>query len=633
LLRDVVKAFDPEGKSENLGLRLASARVNWENAFEEDARDKQLEFLAAALRHYQAIIKTTTDSDPYSVKSLAQVSASNAHVRAAFWTPISPSDLVNATDDVALLSKDPLEMTKYDHLRSARDLAQAAELDEERRLPEEALICRGNALEDLAYYCKFTENYPLSVEAFQSASQSAGLRSKAYALLSLGRCQYRWANDTADASLTLAARQKLLRDAYPNLSKAVELTVAEKSYNAAEASLWLAFLLRKAAEEGPGGLTTGEKTKLEQESLANLIKIHKQDKAQQASAAAELALRFQLFERACQLAKQGVQLASSVTPRERMIFWLDSIEIGVRFSSSLDTAVVHLSDVHAGELRVELRDSSQQLFDNALQNAAPGSREVALKALVQHSTILSQVKVVDGTNPALDVLKKAEPQFSGQGDEDKLVELLLQQVRRGAGEPVIDRAERLALSLPAGIVRDRLLGNCFQARAELRHRIYLDYLAQSLAASPANPTAPKLERPSYNLRDIAAEYQRAEQYLALSIGEDIVTNLDKLAGQPLTRVSRNFAQELGSNLERYRFQEFIKSTYSLRHNGALAAQRYLEYNGLDNQLKQQVPLDPAVLPIARMIHDFLKPTAMVRELPFRQNEKSLVENLEKRVRP
>lgn len=632
ILRGIVERYDPAGESDNPSLRLASAWVNWENALEASTRRNQLEYAAKALRHYGAVISITTGRDPYLLRNVAETSASNVHVRAAFWTAVIPRDLIDITDDAALVEKEPLQMTKYDHLRRARDLAETAELDEQRRLPEQALLNRGNALEDLSYYCKFTENYPTAIETFKAASVSTGLRSKVYALLSLGRCQYRWAGDAADGNLTRAGRQSLLREAYSTLRNAVNQADAEMSRDRAEANYWLAQVLARAAVEGPGGIASGEKTNLEQETLRRLIRIYDRDSTLRTSAASELKLRFAIFDQAWRLAKNAADLASSDAPEDRPTYWLDSIDIGLEFAGYLEASVMDLSGVARGGLLVELRDSSRKIVDAAKQNADHISRGQALRALALLSAVHSQMKSLDGRNPALAILKNAESLFSAEDDRDKLVELLLRESRIGEGEAAIARAERIASEMPAGPARERALGTCLQTRAQMRYTALEDYASQPSTPSGTKAGGQKPEAPKFNLKDIANDYQAAEQHLAKAMGDDIVANLDRVRSQQLSAISTGFDRGFNSNLERHRFREFLEATYVLRHEGALAARQWLEYSKLDSQLKSADKLTPQALPSAKMIHDFLKPSAILRDR-LTPNDQALVENLERRIRP
>lgn len=640
-LASLVERYDPAGNSTNASLRVARAWVGWENAMRESIRAKQLEEVAGALRNYRAVISVTTERDPYTLNNLALCFASNAHVQAAFWTPITASDLINPTDEADLADKDPLGMTKYDHLRRAVSLARAAQLDDSRGLPEEAFKSEGNGLEDLAYYCKFTENYGPASQAFENAAQSAGFsRSKMYSLLSQGRCLFRWSRDAADLNLTRSERIAKLREAYSALKAAIDAASPQENRDAAEAHWWLAQIAEESANSGPGGIAVGaSKSALEGETFDKLISIYNLKDSRRATAEAEMTQRIKNYEQAWRLCKQATELAKSSSPHDSITYWQDSLYMGtglVRRLKQLDPQMRSVNrDDLIPDLLVELRSSATQLLESSQRDSTSVPRSAALRAL----DVLSQANVgvknfPENQDGGLMSLKKWEGLFNEPDDRDKLVELLIWEAASGEGEAAVLRAEKAANEIALVSQQDRALGRVMRSRAELHYSSVLKRVVEIRAAKAAGKTFKPID--PNTVKEVVEEYARAEQYLARSKGNDVTASLERVRQKARKNLTAPAEGEFSSNLERYRLQEFLTETSGLRREAVDAATGWFSFMGFEKELSEEKQAEKPtaqVRPMLKLLHDFLKPRAVLREGEggLLRDERILVDNLEQRL--
>src|SRR5262249_2239690 len=137
-----------------------------------------------------------------------------------------------------------------------------------------------------------------------------------------------------------------------------------------------------------------------------------------------------------------------------------------------------------------------------------------------------------------------------------------------------------------------------------------------------------------DFKEIADKYFQAEQILARAKGQDVVANLEKLRQQPLASLPARFERNFASNLEAHRLREFILETRDLRRDAVVAINSWPILSGRDKELaedKRSEKLSDAVRPIAKQLHDFLKPRAMLREGGLSPDDRSLVEVLEQRL--
>jgi serine/threonine protein kinase len=628
-LSQIVQRYDPQGNSDNPGLRLASAWVDWENAMQEASRERKLEGVARSLRHYRSVISTTALRDPYSLNALALTLSSNAHVRAAFHTSISTADLTIAKDNFRVSDKDPQAMSKHEHLQQAVALAQAAEQDDKLRLPEETYTSEGNGLEDLAYYCKETHNYADACRAFETASQKTGLRSKLYPLLSLGRCQYRWSIEPADVNMTRSMRHAKLREAFTTLTNALGSAAQQDSRDSAEAQWWLAQAFYSAALDGPGGIAADEKnaeekTALEAEPLRRLVQIYSRNDASRPIAEAELKLRLQNFEQAWRLSKRAADMAAMVAPQDRATYWLDSLAFGLDLATYLKPFEKLLPTVARGALLVELRTNATQFLELSERDPATYSRPSAQQALLVLVGANANMIALNGQNiqnSALAALKKWEPLFRAPADHNLLVDVLLQQAKLGDGESAIDNAEKIANDLPEGERKESALGKCLLTRAQLRYDAYLNAAAAKAAGRNLAPL-------NFSLKDIVDGYAQAEQRQSRAHGEDVVNNLALLRKTKIAAIQNRFVGGFTSNLELHRLRQFVESTYPLRHEGANITKQWLEIRNLQATLPQGKAPPPAeIRALETLIHNFLKPTALLYDR-LTPDERILIEKLE-----
>src|SRR5262249_32588121 len=99
------------------------------------------------------------------------------------------------------------------------------------------------------------DNYQRAVTAFQEGIEQIGRRrSKAYALMSQGRCQYRWAMDALRIDGNPQERVKRLREAFASLSDALAHARDRDPTVVPQASFWHAAVAWERALEGPGDL-------------------------------------------------------------------------------------------------------------------------------------------------------------------------------------------------------------------------------------------------------------------------------------------------------------------------------------------------------------------------------------------
>jgi hypothetical protein len=200
---------------------------------ETDAR-KQPQLIRDAIKVYEDLLANLTQSDPYDLKTWALVSASNAHVHAAFHTPIS-----SGTEDKGEVQP----WTKRWHLEKGEQSALDAQADEGYRLRDWAFLSAGNAREDLSFYLKRTHMYQEACESFETAAREAkGNRARAYAQFYLGRAQYRWADDKQSVFSSPAERAAKLAEAQASLKSAVESWRDDANANVAETHYWLAIV-------------------------------------------------------------------------------------------------------------------------------------------------------------------------------------------------------------------------------------------------------------------------------------------------------------------------------------------------------------------------------------------------------
>ena len=152
----------------------------------------------------------------------------------------------------------------------------------------------------MALYYKETDNYQAAAAAFQDGVDQIGRRrSKAYALMSLGRCQYRWAIDASRIDGDPEARAKHLREAYQSLTDAVAHARASDPGVAPEASFWLATTMWEGALKAPAISTPGRRRCSRVPHAAGVpARSGLEDPSRKAEAAKELAERFGLMERA-----------------------------------------------------------------------------------------------------------------------------------------------------------------------------------------------------------------------------------------------------------------------------------------------------------------------------------------------
>jgi hypothetical protein len=506
-------------------------------------------------------------------------------------------------------------------------LAQTAELDNSRRIPEVAFISEGNGLEDLAYYCKRLEYYPLAVKAFETAAGKAALRSQVYPLLSRGRCEFRWAREPADVEATREVRQARLRQAHQTLKAAIEAADANDSRDAAEANWWLAQLLAEAGYSGPGNLESDGGGALALEPLERLNSIYER---QQQAVVAELALRLKHFEAAFKQAERAAQMAATIAPQDRVTYIVDALEIGSELATLLKKYAALMPEVKRDAVLANVRKNATEFLENAEREPAKTSKTMALRVLY----VLAQANfgipaLPDEQDLAVVTLKKHEALFQDVEDREKLVDVLLWQTAYGGGEAPLNRADELARQIASPEQRDRALGRCLRARADYR----LTQVDKAIAAFKAAQAAGRqATRPVVNLKEVAEGYHEAELALARAAGDDVFANLDKVRRLKLSDIPA-FERTL-SPLEMFRLRSFVSETTLMRRDALQSARGWLTLADAEKELaeaKRNAKFPAAAKPIASLIHDFLKPRALLRDGGLTPDDRSLVEILEQKL--
>jgi hypothetical protein len=235
----------------------------------------------------------------------------------------------------------------------------------------------------------------------------------------------------------------------------------------------------------------------------------------------------------------------------------------------------------------------------------------------------------DEQDLAVVTLKKHEAFFGGEDDREKLVDVLLWETAYGGGEAPLKRAEELARQITSHEQRDRALGRCLRARADYRLTQIDKSIAAYKAAQAAGRQAP---RPVVNLKEVAEGYQEAELALARAAGDDVAAGLDKLRRQKLSDIP---AMERSlSSLEAYRLRSFITETTLMRRDALQSARGWLTLADADKELaeaKRTAKFPASAEPIARLIHDFLKPRAILHEGGLTPDDRALLEILEQKL--
>ncbi|MEX2176503.1 MAG: protein kinase [Pirellulaceae bacterium] len=549
-LLTLVERYDPQGNSDDPSLLLAGAWVQRRLALRATDRGEQMQHLGESLRRYKLVEAATTADDPYNLRSMALVGASDTHVRAAFYTSIRSADEVPREGEAGAPADDvaPAEMTRYQHLRRALEYAGSAQAYANRRLPEEALLSEGNALEDLAYYCKLTENYPAAEQAFKQAAQETGLvRSNVYALTCLGRCQFRWARDAADIDGDPDRRRGKIREAHVSLQEAVA-QAGENPASAAEARWWLAHTLFDRVTDGPGDLsapTDNPFAKKPTEELGNLLK----DVSLKQMAQVELKARHALLEAAWKESREAAALVDPrLDPATRLLYSSDAARMGAEFYKGLTNsgAKERLPEVTAS-LRT-LVSESLRVVKQRPETFTPSHVYVLVAALHDVDKVNTA-----GSTP----LKDYESLFDRPSDAWRIqfANLLLLEADTGKRDNLIKEAEGVAAQITDPRARDAIEGRCKLARADLLFNRELG--KQILDGS----SAAKLK---VSLTQAHRLYMEGLKASARSADKRVVPNLEALAKEPLRSIELGSFEKHLSKLEAYQLREHIRANEDSR---------------------------------------------------------------------
>jgi hypothetical protein len=582
-LSTLIDRYDAQGSSDDANLLFIGAWVMFRRAFDASDRPEQMKRIVDSLRRYDKLAELTATADPYRLRSMALGMASNAHVRAAFWTPIRSADEV----------RNPPAESKYKYLQRAVALAEQAEMEEGRRKPEEALISKGNGLEDLAWYCKLTENYPKAVAAFETAESLYGpLRSSAYAITCRGRCQYRWATDALDIEADPDLKRTKLREARASLETAVNKAGPDEPQAKAEAKWWLGYTLKALAaseRDVSARLAMLDQARKEMAGAADLVK---------SGAKADWAIY------ASDCARETLSLGLQLTDAAKLP--------GVTREALLGDAAARA-------------DALLELAKNEPGLVGPDRAALAVNILIK-------ARETAGRQRAIEVLQQWEPFFNKSDDAWRaaLVELLFWKAEYQEGarkEEEITRAENIANQMSDSPAKDRAIGLSRRHKADFIYQTKLEKLIKDKQGDKADAAL---------LDQVIALYMESESRLARAVDPKTAANLAALKGAKLLDVeSGNFERKQGlTKLEAQRLRNFILEldrTHKIRTNAILVlTERLKRFNELTSD-KLGTPFTPAAAAVARPLHDLIKPFSYMGKGALDPTSRTYVEVLERKL--
>jgi len=610
LLEEIVQRCDPSTTGE-VGLLLAGGWLARKRAYAEADRTVRSRLVQEALQYFDRLDQATRASDVYAVRSVALCNASDTCLRAAFWTPIVQAD------EAAM----PREGSKYALLQQALAWGRAAQTDPERDLPEEAFIAEGNALEDLAYYYKLTEHYEQACQAFQQAVEAAGRQRSGYALMSLGRCRYRWAVDAAILEGDLPRHHQELRQAHEAIAAALgQLRATQWSFRA-ETLAWRGYLLREAAEQGPGdpAAGSGERADFLNDPLGRLA-LQRRDPARKAAADEELRRRLELLQQAWRDLTTAAQTVQPHDPSQWAVYLSDALEIGAGLAGRLrDLASPQTTDLSAEAVWRQLQTDAQTLLEYAKTDVAPlaASRaRTALRVLAAATSALAPASSAKAA--ASELLRQWTPLFKSRSGaawqaEYATVLLMLAEYEDApaAAAAAIAATRQAVRDVEDATARHLVLGHCLRLEADSRRRAMADKLRSLNSAAPQLSAAddPVLAA----LEDL---YAQALDELVQTADPRTQENLKRLVDTPLEQIESGVFDSTLSLLEKTRLRMLIQSTFGpaapLRQNWYQILDARMWLHRSDWKLRtENAPLPAEAHTTARRVLACLKPILLV----------------------
>jgi serine/threonine protein kinase len=562
---DLLKQVMPVGETNNPSLLAVASRLLRRQAFQAQARSEKLRLYDEALRRHAALVQATAITDPFGLANIARVSASGAHLEAAFYMKIESADESRRPAPAATL---PLAMTKHDHLQRAIQFANEATLDAARSLPEEALIAKGNAHEDLAHYYKLTTHYSQAIIAFEEAIRAGGgLRSAAYAWMCKGRCEFRAANDAHAMAGDIGKRQALFRQAHASLAEAIQqaATFNEPRY-AAEAHAWMGYLHSSSASVGPGDLTIEPSDPLSRTSIDELKRMAGLG-ASRAAAEAELRRRFSAWATGITHFQQAAALAERHWKSDWALIFRDGIQVRYQLASQLEKLAEFAPQLSRGELLESVASDAQKLLNALGQDQGalqPSVASTALILLARSSSALPLDKPA-GPAKALEVFREGEMLFDRPEDEWRAqrVGVILQQARLHPkadlekAEKGIQKAESIARDIQDERTAEEARGNCLWAHGDVIYEARIGELAKSQAL--------KLPAELYLSLTRAQDFYRdAEAVLARADDARTEANLKLIRSQRSIHLRNGTFKPDFTELEQHNVKQFVRRTYELR---------------------------------------------------------------------
>jgi tetratricopeptide (TPR) repeat protein len=550
-IRPVIAALVPAasapGTPNDPSLQLMAAWLAKQQALESRDPEQRSMFFTQSLEHYERLDEATQIADPYGIRSPGLCGASDTYLRAAFWTSIARSDEAVA----------PPPASKYALLQKALEKGRAARSEPDRVSPEGALLAEAHALEDLAYYYKETERYAEAAEAFEKAVAAIGPgRSKAYTLMSEGRCRFRWAMDAAAIDGDPALRAEQLAKAHAALRFAVEQARDDQWNVAAEARVWLGYVLRESALHGPGSLEPGgpSRSQLGSSSIERL-KGKLSDKVQAPEAREELARRMAQLQLAWKHAAAGAELARPHSLEAWSKYLFDSAEFGgtlVRVLEYLGPNAA--SSASLSDVRREVCRECQALLDAAQHDsAALPPRRVRASFSLKFNTL-----------PAADretFLTTWTPLFARTGDawQAELSAMYMLSALQGTSPIAWSAAMQTADGIADAALRSQTRASILAAWAGAQFA----HLKKQVAAREGVVGRFKSED-DRALKQIEDRYAEALAEGAAALDPATAENLRRLLAEPLATIeSGKWGAGLG-NFERYRLREAIGATLATR---------------------------------------------------------------------
>jgi serine/threonine protein kinase len=242
-LTDLASRLTAGSDSASTVLPLAEAiQLSWQARAAASSANEQTLY-QEVLGRLTKLETTTRGGDPYSLRTIGLLSASEACLAVSRITPVQSSEEATGGGGNG---------TKFSWLNQAMDWAGAAEHDGPPWSRQAARLVKANVLEELAHHYKELTKYQQASDLYgECIAEQDGIH-RTVAEANLGRCQFRWSQDAWRSSRSSAERIKHLQSAYGHLRRALE-TMAAESTDAqalAQTHSYLGQLLFQAACEG-----------------------------------------------------------------------------------------------------------------------------------------------------------------------------------------------------------------------------------------------------------------------------------------------------------------------------------------------------------------------------------------------